>query len=161
MDKQTKRKGVAGVIGVLTGESSLTPVTLTEPREQADPVAPEPTVVQEATQPELVQPKTASKPVKAKAIVVPVLQPLPSLETPPVAAGSNTSLRGRPPGRKAGAPKMKSAIYVNAALMQRYKDRAYAERRGIGEVIERALFDYEERMWGVPPDAREPAQGSN
>jgi hypothetical protein len=46
---------------------------------------------------------------------------------------------------------VKAAIYVNAALMQRYRDQAYAERIQIGELVERALFDYEKRTWGKPP----------
>lgn len=139
-------KGVRGVLGGLTsGDDALKPISLDIPAEPTER-APEPVDEPREALPEpavVAQPKPAA-PEKSRKEAAPKLK----------------ARIGRPPGVKTGnsEPKTKASLWINAALMERYRSRSWQEQCQIGELIERALADYEKRRWGPPkPSAGNPA----
>lgn len=56
---------------------------------------------------------------------------------------------GRPPGRKdgEGPRRTKASLYIDADLMDEYRERVYVERRHLGELVEQALRAYKQQNW--------------
>lgn len=126
------QKPLKGVGGVLGGLISPTPsaAAISEPEAKAPPAAPQEEV---ATQ-ELSAP---SPPPSAKP------------EKPPAAAKGKPRARlGRPPGKKTEAEpveKEKLTLRLNMKLADDYRNWSWEERCQLGELIERAMIDYQRR----------------
>jgi hypothetical protein len=68
----------------------------------------------------------------------------------PISRKRSFTRRGRPPGGKlkATAPKEKVTLRVNADLIAEYRDWSWDERCQLGELVERALYAYRDRLRG-------------
>jgi hypothetical protein len=69
---------------------------------------------------------------------------------PELPKGENAAIparTGRPPGKRPKNQRVRSktSIWVTADVMSRYRDWSWEERCHLGELIERALVDYEKR----------------
>ena len=58
-----------------------------------------------------------------------------------------SSRRGRPLGRKPGTTplKEKTSVWLSASLIARYREWSWEERCNLGELVERALVEYQRR----------------
>jgi hypothetical protein len=57
---------------------------------------------------------------------------------------------GRPAGKKDGEGPLKrrATLWLPTELVDAYRDRTWEERCHLGELVERALREYQERHWG-------------
>lgn len=57
---------------------------------------------------------------------------------------------GRPAGKKDGEGPLKrrATLWLPVELVEAYRERTWQERCHLGELVERALREYEDRNWG-------------